>query len=81
MARALADGESPVNEAALVKDLGTRFEQESVDLAADLLSYVGSGAAGREHVAAMVEIARLHAPAVLRLPTRCCAGWSRMGLR
>ena len=62
VARALADGESPVNEAALVKDLGTRFEQESVDLAADLLSYVGSGAAGREHVAAMVEIAHLHAP-------------------
>ncbi len=62
VARALSDGESPVNEAALVKDLGTRFEQESVDLAADLLSYVGSGAAGREHVAAMVEIARVHAP-------------------
>jgi acyl-CoA dehydrogenase len=62
VARALADGESPVNEAALVKDLGTRFEQESVDLAADLLSYADSGAVGREHVAAMVEIARVHAP-------------------
>ena len=37
LARALADGGSPVNEAALVKDLGTRFEQESVQLAADLL--------------------------------------------
>ena len=59
--RALADGEAPVNEAALVKDLGTRFEQESVDLAADLLSYVESGGA-REHVGAMVEVARVHAP-------------------
>ena len=61
VARALADGQSPVNEAALVKDLGTRFEQESVDLAADLLSYAGSGAS-RDGVAAMVEIARVHAP-------------------
>ena len=47
VARALAAGESPVNEAALVKDLGTRFEQESVDLAADLLSYVDDDTAGR----------------------------------
>lgn len=61
VARALADGQSPVNEAALVKDLGTRFEQESVDLAADLLSYARSGP-DRDHVAAMVEIARVHAP-------------------
>jgi len=62
VARALAAGESPINEAALVKDLGTRFEQESVDLAADLLSYVDADAAGRSQVAAMVETARVHAP-------------------
>lgn len=61
VARALADGRSPVNEAALVKDLGTRFEQESVDLAADLLCYVDDGP-GREHVAALVEVALVHAP-------------------
>ncbi len=61
VARALAAGEAPVNEAALVKDLGTRFEQESVDLAADLLSYAESGA-DRDRVAALVEIARVHAP-------------------
>jgi acyl-CoA dehydrogenase len=61
VARALAGGESPVNEAALVKDLGTRFEQESVDLAADLLSYANGGA-DRERVAELVEIARVHAP-------------------
>ena len=61
VARALADGQAPVNQAALVKDLGTRFEQESVDLAADLLSYAEGGQA-RDEVAAMVETARIHAP-------------------
>lgn len=62
VARALADGESPINEAALVKDLGTRFEQDSVELAADLLSFVSAEAGGRADVAALVEIAGLHAP-------------------
>ena len=62
VARALSGGRSPVNEAALVKDLGTRFEQESADLAADLLSYVDADGAGRPEVAAMVEMARVHAP-------------------
>jgi acyl-CoA dehydrogenase len=61
VARALADGQSPVNEAALVKDLGTRFEQESVELAADLFSYAAE-APGRERVAALLDIARLHSP-------------------
>ncbi|WP_179466936.1 acyl-CoA dehydrogenase family protein [Mycolicibacterium vinylchloridicum] len=61
VARALAAGQSPVNEAALVKDLGTRFEQESVDLAADLFSYAGEGP-GREQVAALLDVARLHSP-------------------
>ncbi|MGH9059817.1 MAG: acyl-CoA dehydrogenase family protein, partial [Acidimicrobiales bacterium] len=40
VARALSDGEQPTNQAALVKDLGTRFEQDSVELVADLLDYV-----------------------------------------
>jgi acyl-CoA dehydrogenase len=62
VARALAAGESPINEAALVKDLGTRFEQESVDLAADLLSYVDADTEGRSQVAAMVDTARVNAP-------------------
>ena len=61
VARALCGGLSAVNEAALVKDLGTRFEQESVDLAADLLAYLEAGPA-RDEVAAMVELARVHAP-------------------
>lgn len=62
VARALAGGQSPVNEAALVKDLGTRFEQESADLAAGLLSYVSADTDGRSHVAALVEVAQVHSP-------------------
>lgn len=61
VARALAAGESPVNEAALVKDLGTRFEQESVELAGDLFSYAAD-APGRERVGALLDVARLHSP-------------------
>lgn len=62
VARALADGQSPVNQAALVKDLGTRFEQESVELASELLSYVDPATAGRETVAVLLAAAQLHAP-------------------
>jgi acyl-CoA dehydrogenase len=62
VARALTHGRSPANEAALVKDLGTRFEQQSVELAADLLSYVGADVEGRSHAATLVETARSHAP-------------------
>ncbi|MCV7216577.1 acyl-CoA dehydrogenase family protein [Mycobacterium crocinum] len=61
VARALATGQSPVNEAALVKDLGTRFEQESVELAADLFSYAAA-APGRDKVGALLDVARLHSP-------------------
>jgi acyl-CoA dehydrogenase len=38
VARALVAGKPAANQAALVKDLGTRFEQDSVDLIADLLA-------------------------------------------
>lgn len=62
VARALAAGQSPVNEAALVKDLGTRFEQESVELAADLFSYAATDSPDRDRVAALLNVARLHSP-------------------
>jgi alkylation response protein AidB-like acyl-CoA dehydrogenase len=62
VARALAEGHSPVNEAALVKDLGTRFEQESVELAADLFSYVDADTPGHDRVAALLDVGRLHSP-------------------
>jgi hypothetical protein len=42
----------------LVKDLGTRFETESVELAADLLE----GSAANPELAAMLETAWLHKP-------------------
>jgi alkylation response protein AidB-like acyl-CoA dehydrogenase len=58
VARTLADGGSAASEAALVKDLGTRFEQESVDVVADVLSDVNLDADLR----AMLDTARLHAP-------------------
>lgn len=62
VARGLSAGQSQAGKAALVKDLGTRFEQESGELAADLLSHVAACAEGRAPVAALVEVARLHAP-------------------
>ncbi|TXI40413.1 MAG: acyl-CoA dehydrogenase, partial [Mycobacterium sp.] len=62
VARALTAGRPQPNEAALVKDLGTRFEQESADLAAELLCYVGDDVEGRDRVAELVEVARAHAP-------------------
>lgn len=40
VARALSAGEDAATRAALVKDLGTRFEQQSVELCADILEYV-----------------------------------------
>ena len=62
VARALAAGESAANQAALVKDLGTRFEQDSVELADDLMNYVAEGTPGREEVAELLAVARLHSP-------------------
>lgn len=62
VARTLAAGQPQANEAALVKDLGTRFEQDSGELAADLLSYIDDAAADRPRLAELVETARLHSP-------------------
>jgi alkylation response protein AidB-like acyl-CoA dehydrogenase len=58
VARALADGRDAANQAALVKDLGTRFEQDSVELAAGLLDYVDSNPPLRR----LLDSARLHEP-------------------
>ncbi|WP_375487875.1 acyl-CoA dehydrogenase family protein [uncultured Mycobacterium sp.] len=56
VARVLADGGSAASRAALVKDLGTQFEQQSVDLAADLLHDPDPA------LRAMLDTARLHRP-------------------
>ncbi len=58
MARTLTDGGDAADKAALVKDLGTRFEAESVELAADLLEE----SAAHPELAPMLETAWLHNP-------------------
>ncbi len=58
VARALVDGSDPVNQAALVKDLGTRFEQQSVDLVSNLVDDVACDPALR----ALLADAWLHRP-------------------
>lgn len=60
VARALTDGHDAATRAALVKDLGTRFEQDSVEIAAELLEYVDERAAGP--LRAMLAKARVHSP-------------------
>lgn len=58
VARDLAAGRDAATRAALVKDLGTRFEQESVELCADLLEAVHDPGELR----AVLTTARQHAP-------------------
>ena len=58
VARDLAAGRDAATRAALVKDLGTRFEQESVELCADLLESVPDPGGLR----AVLATARLHSP-------------------
>jgi alkylation response protein AidB-like acyl-CoA dehydrogenase len=58
VARTLADGQNAASRAALVKDLGTRFEQDSVELVADLLDYVEDA----EPLRALLATARVHSP-------------------
>jgi alkylation response protein AidB-like acyl-CoA dehydrogenase len=58
VARTLSDGKDATNQAALVKDLGTRFEQESVGIVADLLDQ----SPRTPEVAALLATAWLHKP-------------------
>jgi acyl-CoA dehydrogenase len=58
VARTLTDGGDAANLAALVKDLGTRFEAESVELIADLLE----GSTPNPELSAMLTTAWLHKP-------------------
>jgi hypothetical protein len=62
VARALAAGEDAATRAALVKDLGTRFEQDSVELAADLLDRVDRRTPDAGRLAELLATARLHSP-------------------
>ncbi|MBZ4521829.1 acyl-CoA dehydrogenase family protein [Mycobacterium avium] len=58
VARELADNRDAAQRAALVKDMGTRFEQDSVEAIADLLEY----AQPDERLTAMLSAAWLHKP-------------------
>ncbi|BBZ59144.1 acyl-CoA dehydrogenase family protein [Mycolicibacterium monacense] len=58
VARTLAAGGDAANQAALVKDLGTRFEAESVELIAELLD----GTPSNPQLDAMLTTAWLHKP-------------------
>jgi alkylation response protein AidB-like acyl-CoA dehydrogenase len=58
VARTLSDGKDAANQAALVKDLGTRFEQDSVGVIADLLDQ----SPRTPEVAALLATAWLHKP-------------------
>jgi alkylation response protein AidB-like acyl-CoA dehydrogenase len=62
VARALETGESPTNQAALVKDLGTRFERDSVDSIDRLLADVESetGLSTPAEIVELLRDARLH---------------------
>jgi acyl-CoA dehydrogenase len=61
VARALTDGRDANARAALVKDLGTRFEQDTVEIAADLIDAV-DGADDAGPLRAMLATARVHSP-------------------
>lgn len=60
VARALTEGKDANARAAMVKDLGTRFEQDSVEIAADLIDAVDGPDAGP--LRAMLATARVHSP-------------------
>jgi hypothetical protein len=62
VARALAEAKPAANRAALVKDLGTLFEQDSVELVADLVDYADRRAPAGAKLLEMLARARQHAP-------------------
>jgi alkylation response protein AidB-like acyl-CoA dehydrogenase len=62
VARALADGHSAANQAALVKDLGTRFEVESVELVSELLDGSDCAVSDDPVLQALLRKAWLHRP-------------------
>jgi acyl-CoA dehydrogenase len=62
VARTLAGGEDAATRAALVKDLGTRFEQDSVELVADLLDRLDRRTPQGRRVHELLDTARLHSP-------------------
>jgi alkylation response protein AidB-like acyl-CoA dehydrogenase len=62
VARALSDGRDAAARAALVKDLGTRFEQDSVELVADLVGGIDPASPSARPLRGLLATARLHSP-------------------
>lgn len=62
VARELSAGRDANTRAALVKDLGTRFEQESVELVADLLEVLDDEAPEAARLRELLAVGRLHSP-------------------
>jgi alkylation response protein AidB-like acyl-CoA dehydrogenase len=62
VAHDLTHGKDAANRAALVKDLGTRFEQESVELVADLVDGLDPASPHTRRLRDLLAIARLHSP-------------------
>jgi alkylation response protein AidB-like acyl-CoA dehydrogenase len=62
VAQALSDGRDAAPLAAMVKDLGTRFEQQSVQSTASLLSRLQADAKTTTRMQRLLTEARLHAP-------------------
>ncbi|HEX9832372.1 MAG TPA: acyl-CoA dehydrogenase family protein, partial [Mycobacterium sp.] len=62
VANTLADGRDAASRAALVKDLGTKFEQQSVDTSAYLLDFLESPGQANAALLGLLAAARLHAP-------------------
>ncbi|OBI44840.1 acyl-CoA dehydrogenase family protein [Mycobacterium sp. E796] len=58
VARMLSENKDAANQAALVKDLGTRFEQDSIDVISDVLDQVTP----TPELAALAATAALHKP-------------------
>ena len=62
VARTLSEGRDAANRAALVKDLGTSFEQDSVELVADLIDCVEPQSPSGRLLRDLLATARLHSP-------------------
>ena len=62
VARALSDGQDAASRAAMVKDLGTRFEQDSVELVADLIDGLDPRSPHVQALRGLLATARLHSP-------------------
>jgi acyl-CoA dehydrogenase len=62
VARTLSEGRDAATRAALVKDLGTRFEQDTVELVADLIDSIEPQSSHGLLLWRLLATARLHSP-------------------